>query len=66
MQIKKYLKPQVISLKKEDILPITGCQYTGSLTITFRQTAQLTKQPQQTEVFFGGDSLKQQEIIRIV
>lgn len=38
-----YKKPEIKSYSEEDFLIVPTCQYTGSLNITFRQTAMLNR-----------------------
>ncbi len=38
-----YIKPVLKSNIEEDFLAVASCQYTGSLQITFRQTAMLNR-----------------------
>jgi len=56
-----YCKPDLKSFIGDDFLSLASCQYTGSLDITFQQTAMLD-QPAQ-ELYLAENSGQQQQTI---
>lgn len=59
-----YKKPELKSFSEEDFLIVPVCQYTGSLNITFQQTAMLNNSAMELKI----DNYKnpEQELVKLV